>query len=223
MLERGGLRVTAGGNLGTALSAQVGQSTTDTVHVVEVSSFQLETTETFHPWIAVLLNLSPDHLDRHASFEEYATAKARIFANQGAGDWAVVNADDPAALALARDARARRFDFALDAPIRDGVTVEHGMVVRREQGATTPLVPRGVREAAGPAPAERRARGDGGRLRGRRAAGGHGPGGRDVPRVSSTRSSAWPRSTACAFVNDSKATNIASARRAIESFDDRSS
>ena len=58
----------------------------ETVHVVEVSSFQLETTTTFRPWIALWLNLADDHLDRHADLDEYAAAKARIFANQGADD-----------------------------------------------------------------------------------------------------------------------------------------
>jgi UDP-N-acetylmuramoylalanine--D-glutamate ligase len=142
MLQAGGVRVTAGGNLGTALSAQVSESTPDSVHVVEVSSFQLETTDQFHPWIAVLVNLSPDHLDRHASFDEYAAAKARIFANQTTADWAVINADDPASLELARTARARRFDFALDAPIADGVTVDAGEIVERRRGAAArPLLP----------------------------------------------------------------------------------
>jgi UDP-N-acetylmuramoylalanine--D-glutamate ligase len=142
MLQAGGVRVTAGGNLGTALSAQVAESTPDSVHVVEVSSFQLETTDRFHPWIAVLVNLSPDHLDRHASFDEYAGAKARIFANQTTADWAVINADDPASLELARSARARRFDFALDAPIADGVTVDAGEIVERRRSASArPLLP----------------------------------------------------------------------------------
>ena len=62
--------------------AQVDDSTPDTLHVVEASSFQLETTDTFHPWIAVLLNFSPDHLDRHPTVEAYAAAKARIFRRQ---------------------------------------------------------------------------------------------------------------------------------------------
>src|SRR5688500_5223156 len=96
MLEAGGRRVLVGGNIGTALSGQVDDSTEDTLHVVETSSFQLEATVTFHPWIAVLLNFSADHLDRHGSVEEYAAAKARIFARQTDGDWAVLNADDPA-------------------------------------------------------------------------------------------------------------------------------
>ena len=95
MLEAGGQRVLVGGNIGLALSAQVDASTDETIHVVEASSFQLEAIDTFRPWIAVLLNFSPDHLDRHATVEEYASAKARIFLRQSAQDWAVLNADDP--------------------------------------------------------------------------------------------------------------------------------
>jgi UDP-N-acetylmuramoylalanine--D-glutamate ligase len=82
MLEAGGFRVAVGGNIGSPLSAQVFDSTPETLHVVEASSFQLEQTETFHPWIAVLLNFSPDHLDRHSTVESYAAAKVRIFDNQ---------------------------------------------------------------------------------------------------------------------------------------------
>ena len=100
MLEAAGHRVLVGGNIGLALSAQVEDSTEDTIHVVEASSFQLESIVTFRPWIAVLLNVSPDHLDRHANVEEYAAAKRRIFENQSADDWAVLNADDAAAMPL---------------------------------------------------------------------------------------------------------------------------
>ena len=77
MLDAAGVRAMVGGNIGPALSAQVNRSAPDVIHVVEVSSFQLELTETFHPWIAVMLNFSPDHLDRYASLDEYAEAKAR--------------------------------------------------------------------------------------------------------------------------------------------------
>ena len=69
MLEASGVRARVGGNIGAPLSAQVEDSTPDTVHVVEVSSFQLETTDRFHPWIAALLNFSPDHLDRHPTVD----------------------------------------------------------------------------------------------------------------------------------------------------------
>ena len=74
-----------GGNIGVPLSSQVDASTDDTLHVIEASSFQLEAIDTFHPWIAALLNFSPDHLDRHPSEAAYGAAKARIFANQTAG------------------------------------------------------------------------------------------------------------------------------------------
>jgi len=218
MLQEAGRDVTAGGNLGTALSGQVSASHADALHVVEVSSFQLETIETFHPWIAVLLNLSADHLDRHASFEEYGAAKARIFSNQDATDWAVVNADDPAALALAREARARRFDFGLDRLPADGVTVEHDAIVRRDGGTAAPVMPLASVQLPGrhllsdvlaatavgcvagvPAAAMQRA------VEGFR---GLEHALEQVAVVEGVR-----------FVNDSKATNIASARRALESFE----
>ena len=84
-----------GGNIGVPLLSLVESSTDSTVTVAEVSSFQLETIEAFRPEIGVLLNLTPDHLDRHASFEEYASAKMRMFENQLERDSAVLNADDP--------------------------------------------------------------------------------------------------------------------------------
>ncbi len=108
--ERGG-DVRVGGNIGEALIGLVEGSTEATDYAVEVSSFQLEGTETFRAHVAVFLNLSADHLDRHPTFEDYARAKARVFANQTEADWAVVNADDPAVLALARRARPRVLPF----------------------------------------------------------------------------------------------------------------
>ncbi len=149
MLTEGGLNAPAGGNIGDALGAQVGASTPATYHVVEVSSFQLSAIDTFHPWISVLLNLSPDHIDRHGTFEAYAAAKARIFMNQTGEDWAVVNADDPAAVALAHGVRARRFDYSLDGTLADGVTVEDGVIVRRSGGVSAPLVPLGAVQLPG--------------------------------------------------------------------------
>ena len=76
MLEAAGKRVLVGGNIGYPVSAQVDASTADTVHVIEASSFQLETTDTFRPWIAALLNFSPDHLDRHPDEASYARGEA---------------------------------------------------------------------------------------------------------------------------------------------------
>jgi len=218
MLSEGGLDAPAGGNIGAALSAQVDASTDATVHVVESSSFQLETIDTFHPWIAVLVNLSADHLDRHHTFEAYAAAKARIFENQTADDWAVVNADDPAALALAAGARARRFDFGLQASVVDGVTVEGQAIVRRDRGTSAPLVPLSAIQVPGRhllsdvlaatavgclagVPADAMVRAVEG-FQGLAHA---------LARVGTVQG--------VTFVDDSKATNIVSATRAIESFE----
>lgn len=218
MLAEAGFDAPAGGNLGTPLSSQVGASKASSLHVVEVSSFQLEATDRFHPWIAVLLNLSTDHLDRHASFEAYGAAKARIFANQTAEDWAVVNADDPTALALARRGRARRFDFSLEATPDDGVTVQGGAIVRRHRGAAAPLVPlASVKLPGRHLLADVLAATAVGCLAG-------------VPPAAMQRAvetfngleHALERVTeinGVRFVNDSKATNIEAARRAIETFE----
>jgi UDP-N-acetylmuramoylalanine--D-glutamate ligase len=141
MLEAAGLKVTVGGNIGAPLSAQVVDSTPDTFHVVETSSFQLEQIDTFHPWISVMLNLSPDHLDRHPTVDAYAAAKARIFENQDARDFAVINADDPLVLELARRGRATARLFARSGSIQRGTVVEDGWIVDRRQDIAARLVP----------------------------------------------------------------------------------
>jgi UDP-N-acetylmuramoylalanine--D-glutamate ligase len=131
ILATAGFKVTVGGNIGAPLSAQVSESTPDTLHVVEASSFQLEQIDTFRPWIAVMLNFSPDHLDRHPSVEAYAAAKARIFENQDSSDWAVINADDPAVLELARRGRAATRLFARRRAIPEGTVVDGDWIVER--------------------------------------------------------------------------------------------
>jgi UDP-N-acetylmuramoylalanine--D-glutamate ligase len=117
MLREAGRDVRVGGNIGDAVTGLLDGAGAETSFVLEVSSFQLESTDSLHPRVAVFLNLSPDHLDRHASYEEYASAKARIFANQTEADFAVVNADDPEVMARARGTRARlvRFGTSADA------------------------------------------------------------------------------------------------------------
>ena len=141
MLEAAGFKVTVGGNIGAPLSAQVSGSTPDTFHVVETSSFQLEQIDTFHPWISVMLNFSPDHLDRHPTVDAYAAAKARIFENQDARDFAVINADDPTVLELARRGRATARLFARSGSIPRGTVVEDGWIVDRRQDIAARLVP----------------------------------------------------------------------------------
>jgi UDP-N-acetylmuramoylalanine--D-glutamate ligase len=220
MLAEAGFDVTAGGNLGTPLSAQVARSRPESIHVVEVSSFQLESTDTFHPWIAALLNLSPDHLDRHPSFEDYAGAKARIFRQQTVEDWAVVNADDPLALETARGGRARRFDFGFGAPLSDGVTVEGASIVRRDRGQAAPLLPVSSVRLPG-----RHLLGDVLAAAAVGCVAGVPPAAmqRAVERFDGLEHTLEQVAEIgrVRFVNDSKATNIAAARRSLESFDAR--
>ena len=141
MLEAGGCLALVGGNVGTALSTQVEESIPEAIHVIEVSSFQLELTETFRPWLAVFLNLYADHLDHHVDIAAYAAAKARLFANQRASDTLVVNADDPEVLRLTRDSHARRVSYALREPLTEGVMVVGDTIVRRSPSGDEPLVP----------------------------------------------------------------------------------
>jgi len=95
ILKAASLETLLAGNVGTPLISVIGETTAKTVAVVELSSFQLELIERFRPDIGVLLNLTPDHLDRHKTLDAYVAAKARIFENQTELDAAVMNADDP--------------------------------------------------------------------------------------------------------------------------------
>ena len=95
ILKTSAIPTLVGGNIGVPLLSLVDSSSDATVTVAEISSFQLENVEEFRPEVGVLLNLTPDHLDRHASFEEYAGAKMRMFENQSERDAAILNADDP--------------------------------------------------------------------------------------------------------------------------------
>ncbi len=165
-LERAGKRAFVGGNLGRALGEAAlatwaqrrgldplhgkshgypGGSPYDVV-VVEVSSFQLETIERFHPAVAALLNIAPDHLDRYDSLEDYIAAKARIFENQTADDVAVLNLDDERVAAMAKGLRARRAGFSCRRPLRPPVEVgawlEGERLVAALGGPTTEVIAR---------------------------------------------------------------------------------
>src|SRR6185437_15338454 len=129
VVARGGRESLVGGNIGTAAISLVDQSTDDSYVVLEVSSFQLETIESFHPFIAVVLNITPDHLDRHSTFEAYVDAKARIFENQTGDDFAVLNADDPACVGLADRTKARKVWFSRKREVDSGAWVRSSQVV----------------------------------------------------------------------------------------------
>ncbi|NIT35955.1 MAG: UDP-N-acetylmuramoyl-L-alanine--D-glutamate ligase [candidate division Zixibacteria bacterium] len=145
MFRRAGEEVVVAGNIGVALTAVLAELEPTTTVVAEVSSFQLEDVATFKPHVAVLLNLAPDHLDRHGSPAAYYRMKWRIFENQGAGDYAVLNADDPSS-AKADNLRAAVTLFGRRAAPGPGVWLEGGDVkydVRGRRG--TLLAASGVR------------------------------------------------------------------------------
>jgi UDP-N-acetylmuramoylalanine--D-glutamate ligase len=124
-----GRSIFCGGNLGTPFIEAAG--TGAELCVIEVSSFQLETIEQFRPKVAVLLNFTPDHLDRYRSMAEYVHAKARIFENQTAEDCAVVNAADPVALECAAGTRARTFRFTSSGRTERGAYLAGDEIVLR--------------------------------------------------------------------------------------------
>jgi UDP-N-acetylmuramoylalanine--D-glutamate ligase len=131
IVAAGGYRAAVGGNIGTPAISLVEGATPDTIAVLEVSSFQLETIQTFRPHIAVVLNITPDHLDRHRTFTAYTDAKARIFENQQASDFTVLNADDPTCVQLALRTRAQLFWFSRKKEMKQGVYVHDGRILFR--------------------------------------------------------------------------------------------
>jgi UDP-N-acetylmuramoylalanine--D-glutamate ligase len=131
ILEQAGLHTLVGGNIGVPVVALIDEATDDTWSVLEVSSFQLESTELFHPNIAVILNITPDHLDRHGSFENYALAKERIFAAQNDQDYVVLNADNVRAAASAARSAARVYWFSLEHAVDQGAWAEGGAILYR--------------------------------------------------------------------------------------------
>ena len=132
ILATGGLPVAVGGNIGTPAISLVAESRPNTVIVLEVSSFQLETIQTFRPKVAVILNITPDHLDRHRTFQTYVDAKARIFENQQADDFAVLNQDDPTCHTLGERTRAQVFWFSRKQEVQKGAWVRDGQILFRD-------------------------------------------------------------------------------------------
>ena len=132
-----------GGNIGTPVIDLIPQSTPQTTSVLEVSSFQLETVEQFRPHIAVVLNITQDHLDRHGSFENYAAMKARITSQQTADDFFVLNAEDKPTQMLAARTKAQVFWFSGRRAIKQGAFVHGESVVflPREGAKPEPVMP----------------------------------------------------------------------------------
>jgi UDP-N-acetylmuramoylalanine--D-glutamate ligase len=215
MLGEAGRDVRVGGNIGQAVTGLVEGATDETVFVLEVSSFQLEGTDTFHPRVAVFLNLSADHLDRHASFEEYAAAKGRIFANQTSDDWAVVNAE----LTRVQPGRARLVQFAPSSlGESDSAFFQAGHACLRLNGQVEQLFPvSSVRLPGSHLLLDLLAASAAARLM-------------EAPPDAIARAVAKfegiehvlervAEISGVAFFNDSKATNVAAARKSLEAFD----
>jgi UDP-N-acetylmuramoylalanine--D-glutamate ligase len=131
MLEASGFPTFVGGNIGVPLSSAMDRVNPGSIIVAELSSFQLEAIRDFRPHVAVLLNISPNHLDRHPSFEAYAQAKRQIFRNQRAEDYAILNADDPWVRSLGPALASRKVFFSRSQQIPCGLFVSNGNVVYR--------------------------------------------------------------------------------------------
>ena len=141
IIAAGGQKTLVGGNIGMPAISLVGDATDDTWLVLEISSFQLETIETFRPKIAAVLNVTPDHLDRHRTFENYAAAKARIFENQAAGDFTVLNADDAICASMAARTKATVCWFSRQRPVERGAFVSNDRILWIDAGCEQEIMP----------------------------------------------------------------------------------
>lgn len=132
IMAASGFPALVGGNIGTPAISLAERAKPGTVIVLEISSFQLETIQSFRPKVAVVLNVTPDHLDRHRTFEIYAAAKTRIFENQQSEDCAVLNADDPTCVAMSKKTRAQVYWFNRHKEVERGAWVREGNIVFRD-------------------------------------------------------------------------------------------
>lgn len=141
ILAKSGVKTLVGGNIGTPAISLVPEATAETAVVLEVSSFQLETIRSFHPAITVVLNVTPDHLDRHRTFAAYVNAKARIFENQTSDDFAVLNADDPTCVEMAARTRAQVFWFSRKNLVEKGAFVKDAQLTFRRDNSDFDIMP----------------------------------------------------------------------------------
>jgi UDP-N-acetylmuramoylalanine--D-glutamate ligase len=127
ILNESGTKAAVGGNLGVPFISLLDQEQVE-YRVLEVSSFQMEATNSFHPKIAIVLNITPDHLDRHESFERYVGLKEKIYANQTKEDFLVLNQDDPSTRVLGKNCLAKKIRFSLERPLDYGVYMQNGKI-----------------------------------------------------------------------------------------------
>lgn len=222
LLRSAGIRAVAVGNIGSAATAAI-ESPEAEVLVAEVSSFQLALTERFRPHVAVLLNITPDHLDWHGSLDAYVADKTRVFANMGADDLAVIDVDDVGAAPFAEDVARRGIPVSrvsLTRHLPGGATLASGVLTLETEGGPVHLVPAGELEIRGSHNVSNA-------LAAAAAAHAMGASASDLQAgLRSFRPIAHrlePVTTAdgVAWYNDSKATNPDAAFKALEAFDGR--
>ncbi|HWJ03891.1 MAG TPA: UDP-N-acetylmuramoyl-L-alanine--D-glutamate ligase, partial [Verrucomicrobiae bacterium] len=142
LLEDAGVSAVVAGNIGKALTLEVSTLKGRETIVAEVSSFQLECIHDFKARVAVVTNITPDHLDRHGTLENYIAAKARVLENQTQADWAVLNYDDPVVRAMARGTRGKVLFFSLKEELPDGICLNGSELVVRAGGRETKIIDR---------------------------------------------------------------------------------
>jgi UDP-N-acetylmuramoylalanine--D-glutamate ligase len=128
------------GNIGIPVIEKAIDSNDDSWFITETSSFQLETIEEFHPFVSVLLNITPDHMDRHKTMEGYGAAKARIFENQTERDFFVVNYDDEFAYSYSKLAKAKKVPFSRKVELDFGCYVLDGSIVIKDDNGVIKYV-----------------------------------------------------------------------------------
>jgi len=139
MLKTTGRQIGVGGNIGAALSEQALEVKSDGFVVAEISSFQLEGVTRFRPRIAVILNLTPDHLDRHRTMEVYQQMKEQVFSRQQASDYLVLNYDDIAVRGMAKRASGKVVYFSRQQLLDEGIYVENGKIRLNLDGKKTDI------------------------------------------------------------------------------------
>jgi UDP-N-acetylmuramoylalanine--D-glutamate ligase len=215
IFQTAGLPTQIAGNIGRPILDVADSATDATWNVLELSSFQLEAMSSFRADIAVVLNVTPDHLDRHGTFENYAAAKANLLAPQQVSDVAVLNADDATCKVFGQSACARTIWFSRTQPLSEGITVDRGWILRDgERVASTALPILGSHNLENALAAVG-------------AASAAGVADETIARGLATfqpvehRLEFVKRVDGVDYYNDSKATNVAAAIKALESFDKR--
>ena len=134
MLKSAGIEAVVCGNIGNPVIGETGLTKEGTVIVAEISSFQLEGVNAFAPKVAAILNITPDHLDRHGSIENYIAVKSRVFKKQDEESFCVINMDDPQTANLKREIPSMVFGFSAKESLTDGVYMEKGKIVLSNRG-----------------------------------------------------------------------------------------